>query len=598
MNRLPFTISTEYPSGFGTMQFTAYTSPTAGLYAATEDTGGHPKNFDWYPSGSDSLTLRVSHPQPETSGNNVDIPYPTTLGPIHGDWQDAANRYKQWLTTEGWLTSTDSVTEPEWPNSTGIIQSTTSYRREEWPAQYPTLSFSEVTSLVKGIQNELETAIGHQHRGWGPHGYPGVGDWWPPYEGVDSFDNMTTVLSEDDIPKIAFYGPTFLGEMSDRWQTDREEAMKWVAEDPNGSPYTSPTDIGELYETIITHPGLRNVVRKQVSQLFDNGVDAVHLDGIPWKLRQPCYGETHDHPPGTGRWYSTGVRALYADLLSTARAPNPEATISGEGTTDFLLPYQQIGQFRSVKAEFAEPKLRDRITGIIPLVPYVLEEFMTVQWQNGEDPVSTDFASKDMVRMFIGRELIWGGIPELQLFNEPGHPNHYDNLLDYLTRIGDARTTWANRFISNGRPLRTPTIDAETVTVEQESIPNPEIRTIWGTAWRAETCETALLITNPSPTQASSSLNLQEQPFKNDMPTDVLLYRVRNGQYEELESGTFTSLSAVSLNLSPTDIELLAVAPLSEQRQIALKHLIEAQSTVEKDAGDDAMLLTKTKRAF
>jgi hypothetical protein len=63
---------------------------------------------------------------------------------------------------------------------------------------------------VKGIQNELETAIGHQHRGWGPHGYPGVGDWWPPYEGVDSFDNMTTVLSEDDIPKIAFYGRHFL----------------------------------------------------------------------------------------------------------------------------------------------------------------------------------------------------------------------------------------------------------------------------------------------------------------------------------------------------------------------------------------------------
>jgi hypothetical protein len=166
-------LGTSYPSGMGTMQFTAYTGGSGGFYTDARDTGGYAKRIGWV--GGDSLGgvptigYRMQHLTPRRPGADASIPYPVPVGAIDGDRHDAADRYRDWLLDEGWL-SADDAGLPGWIRDRGAFFEVTSYTRSNYPDPLPELSYDEIVALMSGFAERLDAPLELRWRGWQTHG--------------------------------------------------------------------------------------------------------------------------------------------------------------------------------------------------------------------------------------------------------------------------------------------------------------------------------------------------------------------------------------------------------------------------------------------
>lgn len=135
-----------YPSGFGTMQFVTYTDGQYGVYATAKDSDGHAKRLEFNASEDDTLRFEATHLVPHRQGKNVEVPYNMGFGVHYGGWQDACDRYRNWVTTEGWL-SDSSPSVPEHLRERGVSFHGRCYLRSEVADYEDGLSFEQRSSV-------------------------------------------------------------------------------------------------------------------------------------------------------------------------------------------------------------------------------------------------------------------------------------------------------------------------------------------------------------------------------------------------------------------------------------------------------------------
>ncbi|WP_435066253.1 DUF6259 domain-containing protein [Halobaculum sp. EA56] len=595
METLDYTPDIEYPSSSATMQFTAYTSPSAGLYTDTRDTGGRQKLFTWMPRPENSLGLHVEHQYPRTDRSTVEPAYPTVFGAIQGDWHDAVNRYTDWLTSAGWLSDVPPE-QPDWIGDVGVTFKDTSYWRDGFAERFDEQDRSYAATLESAntLRTALDTPFNLLQSGWQKHGYPGVGDWFPPTEGTEGLRAHIEGAAAAEMPMTLFYNPTFISEQSDLWQSQAETAKKWILKEPDGSLSTGETDLsGTVYNVEVTHEDYRQRVKEIVTTVTEMGAREIWIDGEPHGANRVCYDSNHDHPPGPGAWYPRELRALFNELDSAITDEAAGTLLSGEGISDFLLPYQTISNTKDVKAEVQGQSVIRPEVSIIPLVEYGLGQYTSTRFQNGEDPVRGSELSKELMRVMWARTLVFGTMPWLHVLGDPESDKYYQDLLSYIGRIGDARTSWGQRFVNTGRMLRTPNVQTSQFSFTEDIVGQElSFDRIRASSWESDRGERAILLTNASPESVETTITRDGQPF--DLSSNSISYAVHDGTYELL--GTQEVLEEVSLRLEPNAITLLVFAPPAEGQLSALETLIEAQNSEQVPL--DSSLLTDAKRAF
>ncbi|WP_138004415.1 DUF6259 domain-containing protein [Halalkalirubrum salinum] len=570
-----------YPSGFGTMQFTSYAGPNGGFYSDARDTEGHVKRWRWGQSWEDADRLRfdASYFPPQLPGEDVHVPYTVTFGALDGQWYDAADRYRTWVNSEGWLSDFDGE-QPDWLRDLGAT-----YRIETYHPEGTTVEFDRASELVQEMDTFLDLPLQFQFGQW-QHGPDDS-----PVEGWESFTETVDDLASAGIRTNSFVGGNIIGRDNSVFE-EKEDATDWVVRDQNGEPDWIG-DQEQLYQIESTQEGWQQYIREYIENLLDRGVTEIQYDGFPYVLPE-CYDPNHNHPPGQGgNWFSSAAREDTRELQELLRKTD-DGVLSGEGICDYYVPYLDVFNTRDV---FGEYFIQDIDTGwveIIPLFEYAFGDIVVSRNQNHEGLEN----EPSITRLFTARALMWGALPVFRYADPeadpevPGFDNPPESLL-HFRRVAQARADYANRFLARGRMLPPPVIDTDEVLLTSHSGVEVNTDAVLGSAWESAEGETGLTFTNVSsgdtPQTLEVDIDFGEQPFS--IPEgETLTYVVRNGQYERLDNPSATELL---VEVAPDHVVLVVVAPHSREYEEALEAIVDAQEVVEDDHAEDTLISAK-----
>ncbi|USZ71485.1 DUF6259 domain-containing protein [Natronosalvus halobius] len=577
-------VGMTYPSGFGTMQFTAYTGPNGGFYSDARDTDGHVKRWRWGQSWEDPGKLRfeAAYFSPNLPGENVSVPYTVTLGALDGRWYDAADRYRSWMDSEGWL-SGYKQNQPDWLRDLGAT-----YRIETYHPEGTKIEFERAGELVQEMQSYLDVPLQFQFGQW-QHGPDDS-----PVEGWEEFGKTVETATSAGIRTNSFVGGNIINRDFSVFE-ENDDATDWVVRDESGERDWLD-DQEELYLVETTQDGWQQYIRSYIENLLERGVTEIQFDGFPYVLPD-CHASNHDHPPGQGgNWYATAAREDTRELRTMLRQFD-DGVLSGEGICDFYLPYLDVFNTRDV---FGETYIQDYDAGWIEMIPLFEYAFGDVVVSRNQNHGGPDYRPT-ITWLHTARSLLWGALPVFRHGDPEADPetsgfNDPSASLEYVRRAARARAYYANRFLARGTMLPPPIVDSDEVVLTTESGLERPTDAIQASAWESDAGETGVILTNVSsgdtPRTAHVDLAFDDQPFT--IPEgESITYAVRNGDYERVEA---KSASEISIEVAPDDVVLVVVAPQNDDYESALEAIVTVQETPEDERNDEAFI--EAKRAF
>lgn len=598
--------SVRYPSGFGTMQFTAYTNPGGGFYFQATDTEGHLKRFNWSPEGEEHVTFQHVYDSPLEPGEDVSVPYEIEIRPLDGDWYSAADQYREWLTEEGML-SEEKLSIPDWYYERGATIRSLSYFREELADEEDNLEFDRTAEAIIEAREQIRTPIQFEWWGYQEHGRPGSGDWFPPKEGWESFRDVMTRFAENDIAPYGFMNVAHMYDVSDLYREREAEVETWVLrnEDQSKKEASSNAVDGKKYRVHFAADGWFEEVQDAATMWVKEGAKQVWIDGFPWGMPfDECFADDHDHPPGIGgNWWATEGRAKFEELRNEIHEIDNTVLFSGEGIADYFATVLDIQHTRDIGIETRGSYLEEQ--DVIPLTTYTFGNRTLLRGHLPYLLLDEEYTqSPTYLRLALARSLNWGALPLFRVGTrqrlQPNGELYDEELMEYASRIARVFAVHGQRFLIDGQLVRPPSIDIPQSQVraatghsaegEVREFPTADVQI---SAWETESGdETAVLLTNITDETTDVTVSVDSTPFPDD--EDRLFYTVRNGAYKQLEIG---DAKEIEEELSVNDVVLLISAPDTRDRRTALSRVGDAQRVAPSDGEESDIFAAKQKFA-
>jgi hypothetical protein len=347
-----------YPEAAFT-QFAALYDSKAGLYLATHDADGHCKELGVRATKNQFVELPLAHLLPELPGRDAAMPYEIVLGAFTGDWRDAANIYKHWAKHQPWCAKTLAQRNdiPQFlKDGAGVI-----IAGIQNPKGYNGFLGNNLERLPT-LMTDYRKRTGLAHMVFVPYGWENRGTWagihyLPATPSNEAWEKANAALcAQGDRAAMLTSGfwwvvkraATFEGPAFDD-TTDYERRKEWCIRNRDGSLFTF--DNYDNHSRNATWRGLsvklchgsaeaRGMMLKIFLDVAQLGTPLVSFDQeIGGGQHQPCYNETHGHPPGYGNWMWTSFRDLCAEILRRGKPIQPELGLLMENVSEVAIPY-------------------------------------------------------------------------------------------------------------------------------------------------------------------------------------------------------------------------------------------------------------------
>jgi len=312
-----------YPSGWTCMQYVAAYNKArrTGLYLGIHDPFGSTKDiFAEGQPGKHAVAFRFDHPVPDMGkpGIGFHLPGKAKWQLLRGDWFDAAQIYRTWVSHEAkW-----------WPTLGPDGRADTPKWMRELPAWAMTGgSPSECVPQLTAFAQELAAPVGFHWYNW--HQIPFDNDYPHYFPPKDGFAEGVAELKKAGV----YVMPYINGRL---WDTRDKGAEDWeftrialaaATKDEAGNPYTesygSKESDGSNVKLAAMCPSTslwQDRVRETVLRLFNEcGVSGVYIDQIAAAQPRLCFDASHGHALGGGHWWTQG----YWKMLDAIRAAKP-----------------------------------------------------------------------------------------------------------------------------------------------------------------------------------------------------------------------------------------------------------------------------------
>lgn len=533
-----------YPSGFLSMQFAAYYDNNSGFHIAAYDQDANVKSFSWEKRDNSGIRFGITHYPTIKFGAPFILDYDVVLGIFTGDWYTAADIYKGWARRQWWARRKD--TSP-WLREIGVCKDFTCYSAER------NRTFDECIQRTRQHQDYFNLPTLLNLQGWEEKGALSYGSYFPPIEGWEKFDEVVNEAHEVDTKIWAHIGAFSIITESEQWKNGTARPHAMIRED--GSPISSVTK-WEYVDMCPFTEYWRKSLKDYISTLARHGVDAIQFDGFPLVPPEPCYNASHSHPLGLGgNWYAESWNRILEDAENEARSINPDIVFSGEGMAEVFIPFLDIENSRDSWAEVFDFHVHNGTATVIPLFNYVYNECLLFA---GEHKLALwkPLGGSSYNRLGLARILVWGELPIYNMQEDLNDPDVDSVLIDYLARIGHARTTYAQKFLSYSTPLNPVEIRSPLEQMQDEAGSLYNVSSIQYNAWMADDGSIGYVLTNI----ADEKITV-EQEVNVTIPLPCLSYLVRDGNLEWTDILTSADHDLV-LQMEPLEIVLLAFTPV------------------------------------
>ena len=568
----------QVPGG-ASAQLLAYYDPDGGLYIATHDGDGHPKQLGpvWRKNAhGDVFDLTPVHWKPEIVGEGYRSPYDTVIGCFQGDWQAAADIYKEWAVQQSWCARTIAERSdiPDWVKQ-GAFFFNFRLRYQKDNEEF----LSKVADFVELWGRELNIPMVAMMCGWEKIGEWTGPDYFPPYGGDERFQAMCEDLKSRGIYPFPFglsglkliirnkinasgVQPELATDYN-AWKQFEEKYRPHAAVKPGGEVILNSTvdswDGLHAYACVNTEQAREQLYDASMKLAKHYGAQVVQADQLFNGGSTECYHRSHGHPPGRGRWQVEALREIYQDIRREGKEHESNFVLSQEWQSELYLQDMDIYHTRN----YDQPR---GLMGV-PLFAYLYHEY---QPSYGGD-WSSFLPDNTNGVYYHGANLVNGNLPAgcpstMWKTTKNYQPEDADPRILQMAKNACRLFRRYPEYLVLGKmlntlPLQVPFIKIDFVGVIFGFAKGPlSVPAVLCRAWQAESKGISYALANVSGEVQRFSLRVM--PYDITGPVDLVLDI--NGTQTEVVALDVELPYVLDLCLDPEDVALLEIASRSD----------------------------------
>lgn len=310
------------PSGVS-MQYMAIYSDDGGLYYGTHDKDCNFKDFEYFFEDNNTVRFECTH---FVGGcKNYDMPYPVVLKEFKGDWQDAAEIYRNWLYSSGMVLPEKMSARtdiPKWLFDSPVlmiypVRGGTDKDCDESMHENCYYPYSNILSVVDKYSDLFDSRIMALMMHWegsAPWSNPYV---WPPHGDVSDFEYTVEELHKKG-NLVGLYasglGITTKSVKDTSYDiTDRYESEGWSAatcRDSKGEEIrvSELSFVRDGFEVCPFCKKTVDVTVDEVLKIAKADVDYFQaFDQNIGGMAHFCWSKEHGHPCAPGKWITDSM---------------------------------------------------------------------------------------------------------------------------------------------------------------------------------------------------------------------------------------------------------------------------------------------------
>ena len=515
-------------------QYMAYLFDSCGLYIGAHDKKRGFKGVDFY-RYENGIAMQMRLYSGCDFGEGYTANFPVVWKPFKGDWQAAADIYRQWFKENlpsNLVPIKENKSLPKWYSESPLIVTYPVRGIHDMDKMEPNALFPYTNALpiLKRIKNDTQCRIMALLMHW-----EGTAPWappyvWPPFGGVELFNKFRDELHKDGNLLGVYcsgFGYTKQSTLIESYNLEEkiknEGVLKGVCHSPENKPELGITCCPYQrygYDICPASEQGRKILDEAYSPLFDSGIDyAQILDQNHGGGQYMCYAREHHHPPMPGEWMTTNLQKLLKDYKATA--PNMLFGCESAASEPFIGSLQMSDNRFELNYPYGTP---------IPMYAYVYHEFVRNFMGN---QCGCPFEPKvDTLRYRLAYSFSIGDIMTLILSPSGKLMSHWGthdfdsapNMEKALTFIKNMREFYDNggkEYLYCGKMVYAPSIKCESIEIPLfRGRKLAALPALPSACYEAENGKVAYIVINPDDKSASFSIENEHYEIK---PLDAML---------------------------------------------------------------------------
>lgn len=320
-------VDSLYP-GPAAAQFEAFYDSTGGVYICCADAKDSPKVVDFMPENG-----RVRPVLQQFTGGSNKIDYQIEMRGFTGNWQDAADIYRNWIESAGLVPEKLASNMPAVLDASPVVLA---YPVKGFGSDagalipneyYPYSAALPVMERYNKLWNNSVMALLMHWEGTAPWAPPFI---WPPSGGEELLKEYIDAMHEKG-NSVGLYSsgiawtqksmidPTY--SLEERFEAENVADEICIA--PQGGAWSSVCNhpLGQRigYDLCPAREYTANIVCKEVSSAAAIGVDYLqYFDQNQGCVAPFCYSKKHGHPDLPGAWLTGAMQDLLDKVLESA----------------------------------------------------------------------------------------------------------------------------------------------------------------------------------------------------------------------------------------------------------------------------------------
>lgn len=463
--------------GPSAMQFMSIYSDENGIYYASHDENSNVKDFEYYFTKNNTVRFECKH---YVGGvQSYKMPFDMILREFKGDWQDAAEIYRNWLYSSNMSLPqklSNRTDLPEWLFDSPItliypIRGRTDKDCDEDMSENCFYPYSNILPIVDDLGNKLESRMMPLIMHWegsAPWSNPYI---WPPYGDKEDFDKTVKELHKNGhLVGLYASGIGFTTKsvkdskykneaayLKEGWDVcacrDRKNneiivtELDFVREGYEACSYCEKTKATTINEAL-------KIANADIDyfQAFDQ-----NLGGMP----HFCWSKDHGHSPAPGKWMNDSMEELFEAMNNAIKDAGKEMLFGCElaAAEPMIkhLPFNDLRWFTALRQ--GRP---------VPAYAYIYHEYTNnfMGNQNGLESMIDfhaapdnllyravySFLAGDTFSLTLGDKgnITWGwNAPFFDDFPETEH------LFSFMKNANKWRNSFAKKYLCFGKLLKT-----------------------------------------------------------------------------------------------------------------------------------------------
>ncbi len=333
-NPFPY-IEPEYPSlgkyaifpNMISSQFLAYITEGTGIYLGMHDPERTTKHID-FRSINDSICLQMRVFCNAGYGESYEMPFDSVLELFTGQWQDAAEIYRNWFSgnlPEGLTKISQSRDLPQWYGQSPLVVTYPVRGRFDTDVMEPNCYYpyenamQYLRELAEKTDSKVMTLLMHWE-GTAPWAPPYV---WPPYGGEESFREFICRVHEENM-LIGLYcsgmGWTQQSNLIASYNREQEYGEKHLSRimcsDTDGRIESAICrEQRRGYDLCPACEQTKEILEEALRPVTESGIDYLQVfDQNHGGCSYFCYSDAHGHIPAPGKWQAEETLKLMKRL--------------------------------------------------------------------------------------------------------------------------------------------------------------------------------------------------------------------------------------------------------------------------------------------